>query len=352
LIARPCYNTLGMRRRCLWFVALTVLSGCNARGTPAQREPDVRSGPSPAEPAWIPGGTFVMGSDGPHASPAEGPPHEVVVDGFLMGVHPVTNAEFDRFVRSTGYVTVAERPIDVDEILRQVPPGTPPPPADALVPGSLVFAPTRTTISLDDWSKWWRWEPGADWRHPAGPSSSIVGKDDLPVVQVAWDDAQAYARWTGGRLPTEAEWEFAARGGLDRAEYAWGDAPFDPAHPQAHIYAGVFPMHPAEPRPIGSFGANGYGLHDMSGNVWEWTSDWFSRTTYGRRQAQGIVRNPAGPESPDPSDGIAGRVLRGGSFLCSDVYCRGYRVSARSSAAPDSGASHIGFRVVTAEQRR
>jgi formylglycine-generating enzyme required for sulfatase activity len=304
-------------------------------------------GPAPAGMAWIPGGRFSMGSTGRHASAAEGPVHQVELDGFFMATRTVTNAEYRAFVEATGYVTVAEREVDVDQILAQVPDDTPPPPADLLVPGSLVFAPTAEVHGLEDWSQWWRWTPGASWRHPGGPGSSIEGRDDHPVVQVAWEDAVAYAEWKGARLPTESEWEYAARGGIDGAEYAWGDAPLDPANPQAHIYEGAFPAHAAAPMAVGLHPANGYGLYDMSGNVWEWTADWFRPDAYAADHARGVVRNPTGPDGPDPRPGaMAAKVLRGGSFLCSDSYCRGYRVSARSPAAPDSGASHIGFRIV------
>ncbi|HWP36661.1 MAG TPA: formylglycine-generating enzyme family protein [Gemmatimonadales bacterium] len=304
---------------------------------------------------WIPGGEFVMGSDGPHAAQAEGPPHRVIVDGFFMDVHTVTNAEFRAFVDATGYATVAERVPNAADLLRQMPPGTPAPPAALLVPGSVVFTPTGRSVDLRDWSQWWRYVPGADWRHPEGPGSSIAGKDDVPVVHVAWEDAVAYAEWAGKRLPTEAEWEFAARGGLARAEHAWGDMPFDPARPQAHIYEGVFPTRAARPRPVGSYAPNGYGLYDMAGNVWQWTLDWFRPDTYQRDLERGVVRNPRGPGfGLDPRDGYQPmRVLRGGSFLCSDSYCRGYRVSARHFNAPDTGASNIGFRtVMTVEQWR
>jgi formylglycine-generating enzyme required for sulfatase activity len=301
---------------------------------------------------WIPGGMFDMGSEGEHAAPAERPKHTVTVDGFFIDARLVTNAEFREFVRATKYVTVAERAVDREQLLRQMPPGTPPPAPEMLVPGSLVFAPTGHAVSLDDWSRWWKWMPGANWQHPTGPESTIEGQDNLPVVQIAWEDAMAYAKWAGRRLPTEAEWEFAARGGLKDAEYAWGNEDLDSAHPQAHIYAGDFPTHAAAPKPVGSFAANGFGLFDMSGNVWQWTADWYWPDSYARDRARGVVRNPAGPDGPDPRPGsMAARVLRGGSFLCNDVYCRGYRVSARSSAAPDSGASHIGFRtVMTVEQ--
>jgi formylglycine-generating enzyme required for sulfatase activity len=305
--------------------------------------------------AWVPGGTFLMGDDGEFALPTEQPVHRVRVDGFFMDVHTVTNAEFAEFVAATGYLTVAELAPDLEELMRQLPPGSPPPPAELLVPGSLVFAPTQGPVDLRNVSQWWRWVAGADWRHPAGPGSGIDGKEQFPVVHVAWADAVAYAEWAGKRLPTEAEWEFAARGGRGGNAHAWGDEPHDPAHPQAHIYEGNFPTRPAEPRAVGSFGANDFGLHDMSGNVWQWTADWYRPDTYQRDHTQGVVTNPGGPvEGLDPRlGGEATRVIRGGSFLCSDSYCRGYRVSARGTGAPDTGTSHIGFRLVmTAEQWR
>jgi formylglycine-generating enzyme len=332
-------------------VAFVFAAGCAdgdkaARGGAGSRE---APGVAPPGMVWIPGGRFLMGSDSRHTLPAEQPVHAVEVDGFFMDRDAVTNADFAAFVKATGYVTVAERAPDVAALLAQLPPGTPPPPADRLVAGSLVFAPTPNHVDLYDSSRWWRWMPGASWRHPDGPESSIEGKETYPVVQVAWDDAVAFARWAGKRLPTEAEWEFAARGGAEQQEHAWGAAAFDPARPQAHIYEGTFPTHSAGAQPVGSYPPNGYGLRDMSGNVWQWTLDWFDADTYRRNRARGVVHNPSGPPTgigPGPT-----RVLRGGSFLCSDSYCRGYRVSARGSGAADTGGPHIGFRtVMTVEQ--
>ncbi|HEX9564610.1 MAG TPA: formylglycine-generating enzyme family protein [Gemmatimonadaceae bacterium] len=309
-------------------------------------------GDAPPGMVWIPGGRFLMGSEDEHALPAERPAHLVDVDGFFMDAHTVTNAGFRAFVEATGYVTVAERPADEAALLSQLPPGAPAPPRDLLAPGSLVFAPTDSEVDLRDWSRWWMWVPGADWRHPDGPGSSIDGKDDHPVVQVAWDDAVAYAHWAGARLPTEAEWEFAARGGSVGTEQAWGSGPFDHAHPPAHIYDGVFPTRRASTKPVGSFAPNAAGLHDMAGNVWEWTMDWYHPDSY-RRAGTGVPRNPPGAAAGlDPSTGsVRVRTLRGGSFLCSDLYCRGYRASARSPGATDTGGPHIGFRtIMTVEQ--
>jgi len=282
-----------------------------------------------------------MGGSGQYAGPAERPVHAVEVDGFFMDIHTVTNAEFAEFVKASGYVTLAERAPTAEEILRQAPAGAAAPPPELLVAGSVVFAPTEHEVDLRDPSQWWRWTPGANWKHPEGPRSSIVGKEDHPVVHVAWHDAVAYATWAGKRLPTEAEWEMAARGGRENAEHVWGDAPHDGQHPQANIYEGTFPLHPAAVKPVGSYSANAYGLHDMSGNVWQWTLDVYAADTYRRDSALGVVRNPMGPAVKHLE-----RALRGGSFLCSDSYCRGYRISARSPGDPDSGASHIGVRTV------
>ena len=299
----------------------------------------------------VAGGTFSMGSSDFY--PEERPVHRATVNAFWMDEHPVTNAGFSRFVDATGYVTVAERAPDVAELLAQMPPGTPRPDPAMLVPGSLVFTPTTHAVDLRNWSQWWTWVPGASWRHPDGPGSSILGKDDFPVVQVAWEDAAAYAEWAGKRLPTEAEWERAARGGHAELEHVWGNEPLDAGTPQARIYEGEFPLHPAAPKAVGSYRANAYGLYDMSGNVWQWTLDWFRADSYSLDDARGVVLNPTGPSEPlDPRvSGPPARVLRGGSFLCSDSYCRGYRVSARTPGAPDSGASHIGIRtIMTVEQ--
>ncbi len=304
---------------------------------------------------WVPGGEFVMGTDSETAWPEERPAHRVRVDGFWMDEHEVTNAEFAAFVKATGYITTAERAPSAEEILRQSPPGTPAPPPELLVPGSLVFTPPDRPVPLDDYSQWWKWTPGASWKHPDGPDSTIEGKDAYPVVHVSWDDAAAYARWAGKRLPTEAEWERAARGGLESKPYVWGDqAPSDNRAIYANIWQGEFPNRNATRdgfagvAPVKSFPPNGYGLYDMAGNVWEWCADWYQRDLYQSRAGQGVVINPAGPErSSDPANPFEPhRVQRGGSFLCSDDYCTRYRPSARQGGAPDTGMSHVGFRCV------
>ena len=282
----------------------------------------------PAGMVRIPGGTFRMGAaDGP---PDESPVRTVRVSSFLMDRRDVTNAEFARFVRATGYRTVAERPLDPAKF-----PGVP---KNKLKPGGVVF------------QNGWTYVPGANWRHPDGPASSIRGKDRHPVVQVAWDDAAAYARWAGKRLPTEAQWEYAARGGRPPTRYTWGDAPFSPKRPQANIWQGPFPAKNLlqdgyrETSPVGSFPPNPFGLYDMAGNVWEWCADWYRPDAYARMAA----RDPQGPSSGEDPDepGVPKRVLRGGSFMCADCYCKGYRPSARMKSSPDTGLFHAGFRCV------
>lgn len=315
-------------------------------------------GPAPEGMAWVPGGEFSMGSDFRLARPDERPIHRVRVDGFWIDETEVTNAEFREFVDATGYVTVAEKPPELEEIMAQLPPGTPPPKEEDLVAASLVFVPPNHRVPLNNVGAWWRWVHGANWRHPAGPESSIAGKDDHPVVHVAYYDALAYAEWAGKRLPTEAEWEYAARGGLEGKPFTWGDEPLSEEQPQCNIWQGEFPVRNtmkdgyARTAPVGSFPANGYGLYDMAGNVWEWTTDWFRRDAYARRLkklgADEAAVNPTGPaDSFDPNQPYTPqRVTRGGSFLCNDVYCSSYRPSARMGCSPDTGLAHTGFRCV------
>lgn len=241
--------------------------------------------------------------------------------------------------------------------MEQLPPGTPPPPAESLVASSMVFSPPSRPVPLNRYDLWWQWRAGANWRHPNGPNSSIEGMDDHPVVHISFADATAYAKWAGKRLPTEAEWEYAARGGFDGKQFAWGDAPLSQVEPQANIWQGTFPHSNTkvdgyvQTAPVKSFAKNGYGLYDVAGNVWEWCSDWYRPDAYQSR-GEKITENPQGPSrSFDPRDPYSPkRVLRGGSFLCNDSYCSAYRPSARRGQSVDTGMSHIGFRCVRDRQ--
>jgi formylglycine-generating enzyme required for sulfatase activity len=308
---------------------------------------------------WIPGGEFTMGSDA--AYPAESPAHRVRVDGFWMDETDVTNAQFREFVEATGYVTTAEKTPTEEDILRYARPGASKPKKEDLVPSSLVFTPPDEPVDTrgpDAHKQWWKVVRGADWRHPEGPGSSIDGKDDHPVVHVSWFDAEAYAKWAGKRLPTEAEWEFAARGGLEGKKYVWGDEPFDEEHPQCNNFQGHFPDHNTvkdgyeRTSPIRAFPPNGYGLYDMAGNVWQWCADWYLPEAYALAKDKVLLVNPQGPShSFDPGQRPPERVHRGGSFLCCVGYCFNYRPSARRGCTPDGTASHIGFRCVKSKAK-
>ncbi|MCC5846356.1 MAG: formylglycine-generating enzyme family protein [Verrucomicrobia bacterium] len=320
----------------------------------------------PAGMVLIPGGEFLMGSEAPEAFPNEGPVHRVRVDAFYMDTHPVTNAQFARFVEETDYKTVAERPVDWEEMKSQLPPGTPKPPDEVLAPGTVVFRPTRGPVDLRRMNAWWHWTPGATWQHPEGPESSIEDRMDHPVVQVAWEDAAAYAAWAGKRLPTEAEWEFAARGGLEGVRYAWGNEERPDGKIMVNRWHGDFPWRNtaedgyAGTSPVGSFPANGYGLHDMGGNVWNWCADVYHANAFAARVEgdDGVCCNPAGPDpdavetplrgdpSPPTAPGALRRVMKGGSFLCHPDYCESYRPAARRGTPPDTATSHTGFRCV------
>jgi formylglycine-generating enzyme required for sulfatase activity len=302
----------------------------------------------------IPAGEFMMGGVGSYAKPDELPRHTVRVDSFWISETPVTNDQFAKFVEVTGYQTTAERVPTAEELLANAPPGTPPPDASFLVASSLVFTPTDRPVPLDNPLIWWAWNNGADWRHPQGPDSSIDGLGDHPVVHVTWFDAQAYCEWAGGRLPTEAEWEYAARGGLDSKEFVWGDDSVDALPHKLNTWQGQFPVTNSKgdgyvhTSPVRTYPANGYGLYDMAGNVWEWVGDWYRSTTYRGDAEQNVVVNPTGPKSSyDASQPFAKvKVTRGGSFLCSAVYCAGYRPSARMKTSPDTSLNHTGFRCV------
>lgn len=301
----------------------------------------------------IPGGEFLMGGDNEQASADEYPKHKVKVAPFWMDATEVTNAQFKEFVDATGYVTVAERKPDWEELKKTLPPGTPKPDESLLVPASLVFKSSTGPVNLGDYSQWWGWIEGASWKHPQGPGSDLKGKEHYPVVHVAWEDAQAYCKWAGKRLPTEAEWEFAARGGKTNSIYAWGNEAIHHGKPKMNSWDGQFPYKNTlqdsyvTAAPVKSYQPNGYGLFDMSGNVWEWCSDWYDANYY-KTLASGVAENPQGPASSyDPDDPYTPkRSLRGGSFLCNDSYCSGYRVARRMKSSPDTGLEHTGFRCV------
>ncbi len=288
----------------------------------------------------IAGGTLLMGSD--EFYPDETPVHERRVADFEIDRHEVTNEEYRRFVDETDYVTVAERELDPGDF-----PGADP--AD-LVPGAMVFTPTTGPVDLRNWRAWWRWQPGARWNEPFGPGSSIDDRAQHPVVHVAYKDASAYAAWAGKRLPTEAEHEFAARGGLVGQRFAWGQEPYPEGKPQANTWLGRFPYDNqgfGDAAPVGSYEANGYGLFDMTGNVWEWTSDYYTQRHHRPEDAPvcaGERTNLLAAESEEPGFSIPRRVLKGGSHLCSPEYCLRFRPAARSPQAEDTGMSHIGFR--------
>ena len=316
--------------------------------------------PAPEGMAWIPGGEFSMGSDAtgeslcglPGVTRDALPIHRVYVDGFWMDATEVTNDQFEKFAKATVYITVAEQKPTREEF--------PTAPPENLIAGSTVFTPTPKPVPLNNYFQWWSYVPGADWRHPDGPESSLKEeRGKHPVVQIAYEDAEAYAKWAGKRLPTEAEWEFAARGGVAGNLYAWGDELKPGGKFQAHIYQGRFPVEGGDTgedgfkgiAPVAQFPPNAYGLHDVAGNVWEWCSDWYRPDTYARlKVAGGVARNPQGPDTPfDPAEPTEKkRVHRGGSFLCTDQYCTRYMVGTRGKGEVRTASNHTGFRCVKA----
>ncbi len=357
-----------------------LVAGCNspsalvdAKGEPIATVsiPTAASKPAGAAPAgmvWVQGGPFSMGAppdDNETSKRAKGakgkpvcnglmtgfqdakPAHQVYVDSFWMDAGEVTNVQFTAFVKATNYQTVAERPLNQADF-----PGADP---ALLKPGSIVFSAPKQPVPLQDFTQWWKYVPGANWRHPDGPKSSIAGRENYPVIHVAYDDAAAYAKWAGKRLPTEAEWEKAARGGQEKQPYIWGNSLKPQGLWVCNAFQGDFPYKNSQEdgfagiAPVKKFAANAYGLYDMAGNVWEWCSDWYRDDYYQTLAAQGAIAiNPQGPDdSFDPAEpGVPKRVHRGGSFLCSEQYCARYLLGTRDKGAIDTGSSHLGFRCV------
>jgi len=301
---------------------------------------------------FIEGGVFFMGGDNNEARSDEFPKHEVKISSFWMDQTEVTNSQFKKFIDETGYVTTAERKIDWEDIKSALPPGTQKPHDSLLEPASLVFKEIKTN-NLADYSNWWSLVRNANWRQPFGPGSDIIGKENHPVVHVSWEDAYAYCEWSGKRLPTEAEYEYASRGGKLNNIYSWGNEKIDQNEIKANSWNGIFPQTNTikdkfyYSSPVMSFPSNGYGLYDIAGNVWEWCSDWYHSEYYSMLPKKG-TKNPLGPEnSYDPNEPFSEKkVIRGGSFLCNDSYCSGYRNAARMKNTPDSSSIHTGFRTV------
>jgi formylglycine-generating enzyme len=348
-------------------VGLIAMPRCEARAASAFAPTVINAtqapGPSPKGMVWIPGGEFSMGAQDPRGMPGGGmqsmddsrPIHRVYVDGFWMDATDVTNEQFASFVKATGYATIAERKPTRAEF--------PDAPAENLVAGSIVYSATPHAVALNDYLQWWSYVPGADWRHPEGPNSNLKGREKYPVVQVAYADAAAYAKWAGKRLPTEAEWEFAARGGFAGRRFVWGDQLKPGGKWQANTFQGEFPLQGGDTgedgfkgiAPVAQYPPNRYGLYDMAGNVWQWCSDWYRADYYTTLTARGgVARNPQGPaDSFDPDEpGEKKHAQRGGSFLCTDQYCSRYVLGSRGKGESDSGANHIGFRCVIAKSAR
>ncbi|WP_207532741.1 formylglycine-generating enzyme family protein [Desertivirga arenae] len=322
--------------------------------TPTASAPvEVKTDPQHPGMVYVPAGEFEQGGDNNQAAEDEYPKHKVKLNAFWIDATEVTNAQFSAFVKATGYVTTAEKKPDWEELKKQLPAGTPKPDESVLVASSLIFKAPKEPVSLNDYSQWWEWKAGADWKHPQGPESSIEGKENYPVVHISWYDAQAYAKWAGKRLPSEAEWEYAARGGLKNNVYPWGNQQVNEGKPRANFWQGHFPDKNTQvdqfytAAPVKSFAANNYGLYDMAGNVWEWTADLYNNKYYD--EVRNGATNPKGPSTSfDPDEPTASkRVMKGGSFLCNDSYCSGYRVARRMKSTEDSSMEHLGFRCVS-----
>ena len=328
------------------------------RAEPKVAEVIPKTSPLKRGMVYLEGGTYTMGALKQSNTNSAKSPQLVKVKPFWMDETEVTNAAFRKFTDETGYVTIAERPVDWEELKTMLPEGTQRPADEDLQPGSLVFTPPIDAVPLDNYGRWWAWVKGASWRRPQGQNSTIAGKDDFPVVHIAYEDAEAYARWAGKRLPTEAEWEYAARGGLKKKEFAWGEELTPKGTYLANFFQGQFPHQNTaddgfvEAAPVKSYPPNGFGLYDMVGNVWELCSDFYEVGTYNPSCCEAtVVENPTGPKKTvDPSDPLAIKhVSKGGSFLCSPQYCSNYKPSGRQGSTYDSGMNHVGFRCVSNE---
>lgn len=332
-------------------ILLSVQTGCT---TSTRKEEELVESRNDGM-TWIPGGEFIMGSDSKNAYEHERPAHRVRVNGFWMDETEVTNAQFRKFVDATGYITVAERKPDWEELKKQLPKDTPKPPDSVLQAGSILFTPPTNPVLLNNYAQWWSWQSGVNWRHPAGNGSNLEGKWNHPVVHIAFEDASAYCRWAGKRLPTEAEWEFAARGGKHISTEEFFINGESELLRMANFFQGSFPYKDlgqdgfTSTAPVKSFAPSSYGLYDMIGNVWEWTSDYYNIQYFQQLASNNLtVVNPKGPDhSLDPNEPqITKYVTKGGSYLCASNYCTNYRATARQATAFDSGSSHVGFRCV------
>lgn len=342
------------------FGAIFIASACQNEDNSKEitvNEKVIFADPEPAAKqegmVWIPGGKYTMGSNDPAAYEYEKPAVQVAVKGFWMDKNEVTNAEFARFVQETGYITLAERPVDWEELKKQLPTNTPKPADSLLLPGSLVFFPPARPVPTDDINRWWKWVTGANWKHPEGPGSDLTGRENHPVVHIAYDDAVAFAEWAGKRLPSELEWEFAARGGVNGKRFAWGDELTPEGKHLANTFQGTFPHQNLGEdgfigtSPVASFEPNPFGLYDMIGNVWELTSDWYDALKHARLAGQAPKLDAGMNPCYNPNNPFAQeRVIKGGSYLCAANYCVNYRPSARQGQAFDSGTSNVGFRLV------
>jgi formylglycine-generating enzyme required for sulfatase activity len=341
--------------RLFYFVSILGLLGCKNK---SDMTPFKESVNAPNGMVWIPGGIFEQGASDKdrQALSHEKPKHSVKVDGFYMDETEVTNAQFLKFIEATNYITTAERAIDWELIKTQLPAGTLKPHDSILQPGSLLFKKTKTSVTnLYDFSQWWKWSIGANWRQPNGKGSNIKGKENHPVVHVSFEDAQNYCKWIGRRLPTEAEWEYAARGGKKDKIYFWGDLAASLSK-NVNSWEGEFPVSNSEAdgheksAPVKTYPPNAYGVYEISGNVWEWTSDWYNVNYYSELASKDeITYNPQGADTAyNPNNlYISEKIIRGGSFLCNDSYCASYRVSSRMATDPNTSLEHLGFRTVT-----